>query len=248
MINLYKAGDVYQCRAVVRHSGSGRILDDVIGDHLSDGKSNVDVEHLNLWNQDMNFIPFSIDKFFPAIKAISWYNSKLLTITADDLKQFPNLIFLGLWMNNLVTLDGDLFKFTPKLQLIDVDGNQIENVGENLLSNLKDLTVADFSLNVCIDAFALTAEDIPDFIVKLEANCTTPTDTTTAETSTPIFDCASNCILERSAILPHMTNCTNFWECQNGKSILRSCPAGQIFDINTWACGDTATSVCVDCD
>lgn len=248
MINLFIAGDDYQCRATVRHSGSGRILDDVTGAHVSSEKTNANVEHLNLWNQDMKFIPLNVDKFFPGIKAISWYNSKLLTISADDLKQFPNLVFLGLWLNNLKTLDGDLFKFNPKLQLIDFDDNQIDNVGENLLSNLKNLTVVDFSHNVCIDAFAFTAEDIPDLVVKLEANCTIPTDTSTVETSIPIVDCTATCTLESFAILPHLTNCTRFWECQNGSSNLRNCPEGQIFDINTWRCGDMATSVCVDCD
>lgn len=259
MLNLYIAGDVYQCRATVRHTGSGRILDEVFGDHLSGGKSNADVEHLSLWNQNMNFIPLGIGSIFPAIKAISWYNSKLLTISADDLQQFPNLIFLGLWMNNLVTLDGDLFKFTPTLQLIDFDGNQIENVGRNLLSDLKNLTVADFSSNFCIDAFAYKAEDIPGLIVKLEDQCSTydvdsttaetsTGETSTVETSTRVVDCSATCVFETSSIIPHISDCTRYIVCQDGWTFIRFCPEGQIFDINTWQCGDIATSVCAACD
>lgn len=70
-----------------------------------------------------------------------------------------------------MTLDGDLFQHTPKLQEIDFSLNELEHVGHNLLAGLASLTVVDFSANPCISEEAETPEGIQELNLQLPIKC-----------------------------------------------------------------------------
>lgn len=148
----------------------------ITGNHLK-GKSDKDVESLDLVFQFLPQLPDGIEIFFPNLKIIQIYQSNLESISKDVLK-FPNLLILYLGHNNLVTLDGDLFEFTPSLEEIWFDSNFPQHVGHDLFSNLDLLREAFFRSNPCIDRFAVTRQEVLNLNIELPISCP-PAETTT---------------------------------------------------------------------
>lgn len=102
------------------------------------------------WNLK-NFIRSRTESkvFFPNLKAFYLYDAKLKTVSKDVL-QYPSLRYLSLRNNELVTLDVDLFEYTPELEVIRFKLNLIQHVGLHLLSRLDNLKIALFNTNACI--------------------------------------------------------------------------------------------------
>lgn len=100
-------------------------------------------------------------------------NDSLTHISSADLQPFPYLIHLTLWDNKIQVLDGDLFKFTPNIQLIDFDNNQLIHIGLNILNPLWNLRTAHFSGNNCISrsVASATPSDIASFKLELSTKC-----------------------------------------------------------------------------
>jgi hypothetical protein len=171
------------------YSTDERALQGVSGDHL-DGKVNADVVFLSLFlSANLSHMSTNIESFFPNLRGISWYSVNLRFISAEDLKPFPNIVTFAVTTNKLVTIDGDLFKYTPKLQWIVFANNLIEHVGENLLTDLKDLVHVHFGNNVCIAFMANTPEALVELKQMLPVKCPpAPLTTTTIlpDTSTQV--------------------------------------------------------------
>ena len=131
-----------------------------------------------LWisDQTVNYLPKGIDKFFPDLKGLGVQSSKLKSLTQDDLKSLPQLVYANFLNNDLESLDGDMFKFNPKLRNIHFSMNKIKYVGENLLNLLKDLQFIRFASNICININAETSPEIPALIRKLKTQCKFPQD------------------------------------------------------------------------
>lgn len=121
-------------------------------------------------------------------------------------KVFQALSFLRLWWHsgNLwchLALwdcwDSNLFQYTKKLVAIWFNYNQIEQVGHGLFTELTELTVAGFQRNPCIDAWAITPQQMQELILKLQLSIecsslattsdppTTPTTMTSTATAAP---------------------------------------------------------------
>lgn len=162
---------------------------DVTGNHLSE-KTNAEVTAFYIYTSHKRWkrILKGMDKFFPKLIALAWQGGSLTTLTAEDLEQFPNLQQFNAYNNKLVSLDGGLFKHTPKLRRINFRSNLLEHVGIGLLDNLTHLTVSDFENNPCIDIDAYTQKAIQELKLILQNQCppleTTTTSTTTSSTST----------------------------------------------------------------
>ncbi|KAJ6644424.1 Insulin-like growth factor-binding protein complex acid labile subunit [Pseudolycoriella hygida] len=154
-------------------------LTDIKGTHLTEKqntteitKENKDVEVFLIWSSHDNLtsLPKNLDKFFPNLISLQWWNGDLSEIAAKDLN-FPNLINLGLHNNKLRALNGDLFKFTPKLQTIGFEENLIMEVGDGLLDGLSNLTSAYFDGNICIQFDATKKEHIRKLKDIIEFSC-----------------------------------------------------------------------------
>jgi hypothetical protein len=159
---------VYYCRAIITDSVVG-ILEGVSGDHLP-GKTNADVEILFIRNQILNRIPIHIDRFFPNIKGIRINHSSLLTLSANELRTLPNLVFLASWANRVTSIDGDLLKYTPKIKHFEML-DSLEHVGHGLFDNLPDLVRVDMRGNPCVDIFADNPQSINNLKVLLPGAC-----------------------------------------------------------------------------
>lgn len=150
-------GEVYGCNAIwLQREGDSLTLEGVAGENLP-GKTFIDVRHLNVETRP-DFIPKGIQVFFPYLTSLRWFRTNLDVITKEDLEPFPSLKVLYLPVNQIVVLGGDLFSKTPELRWISFIQNQIEQVGHDLLTDLKDMERAFFNENPCIDDFASDRE------------------------------------------------------------------------------------------
>lgn len=172
--------DVYECKAVV--TGSGTLLATVSGDHLQ-GKTHAQVENLVFNDQTMYLLPTDINRFFPNLISLMIFNSNLLAINAVNLQPFPNMIIFAASNNPLVTIPGNLFNYTRKLAIIELYGNQLQHVGDNLLTGLEDLILVNFGSNPCISKAANTKEEIEELNSQLPISCPSSTETTQATTT-----------------------------------------------------------------
>ena len=121
--------------------------------------------------QTAHYLPTGIDKFFPNLLGLDVQGSKLKSVTQDDLKPLTQLEYVSFWKNDLESLDGDLFKFNSKLQYVAFFNNKLNYVGENLLSNLKDLKECVFNFNPCISAHAHRSSQIPELVDIIKTEC-----------------------------------------------------------------------------
>lgn len=155
---------------------------------------NADVKSLSVTKQPLvNWIPREIEKFFPDLTSIYFSESNITTISADDLKPFLNLLKLYLPNNKLVTLDGDLFQYTRKLQVVWIQINSLQHVGHDLLTGLNDLTMAYFHSNPCINIYATTREAVQQLNLQLPISCPPLETTTTVLTTITSGYCSSAC-------------------------------------------------------
>jgi Leucine-rich repeat (LRR) protein len=198
----YLSGLAYECKARVSSPQNLSVLEEVRGEH-EDGKKNYDVEVLNLFEQDQKVIPSFIDSFFPHVKGLHWTKSNLWRITANDLKQFPYLIYLDINNNKIVSLDSETFKYVPRLTNLNVHSNLIAHVGFDLLIKLKFLKIANFRYNPCIDKSSenlsyFTIEQLNDLLPKscppLPTSTTTKAPQITSTSPQTPSECSFDCI------------------------------------------------------
>lgn len=176
---MYIGDEVYSCIATISFYGNPSVLEDVLGNHMA-RKNLSDVEGLIVAHQKLGQIPTNLEEFFPNLKGVDFSNSELLMISSADLKVLPNIVWFRVWKNQIISIDSDLFKHNPDLQYIDFDANWLQNVGFNLLGELRNLRLVEFNQNPCISTFASTPMAIYDLNIQLSISCP-PLDTTTTE-------------------------------------------------------------------
>jgi hypothetical protein len=147
-------GQLYECSALAAIAGNSSWLTALKGSHTGE-RTNEDVEGFELKNQDVKIIPGGIDSFLPNLRAISWPNSNLWSIYAEDLQAFPILMHLNLENNKLISLDGDLFKYTPRLLYVNFNLNLLVHIEPEILKKAPFLKKAWFNNNPCISDYAL---------------------------------------------------------------------------------------------
>lgn len=117
---------------------------------IRDGLSYSDVKVIDL-RGFCSFIPSGFDKYFNNIEGFSAYNTSMLTVTSDDLKQFPKLKELWIYFNLLEFLPSNLFEHNPDIEFIHFNANKIKYVAPDLFTKIPKLHGAKFGSNKCID-------------------------------------------------------------------------------------------------
>ena len=135
------------------------------------------LQYLDFYNQNVHYLPKGINKFFPNLKGLAVTYSKLKSLTQDDLKSLTQLEIVDFSANDLVTLDGDLFEFNPKLKYVNFGHNKLKYVDDSLLNHLNDLQRSYFYANPCINAETRSSSEIPALIQKLKSQCKRPSET-----------------------------------------------------------------------
>lgn len=185
MLYFTSAKYVYGCLTTkVASSGNLEKIEELQGTHMA-GKANKDVLGFNEIGASMQYIPSNFADFFPNLVAIALWGP-LLRLTASDLKPFPNLLQFTSSFGRFTSIEGDLFQYTTKLKIIQINNGKLENVGSNLLSGCNDLEILDFRKHTCIDndRWADTPALIQQLKQKLFAQCPPLPQTTTAYRTT----------------------------------------------------------------
>lgn len=158
--------------------------------------SNDNVDGLVIIKQNLPFFPQGIGNYFRYLKAIEFSTTNLNSISANDLKPFPQIEWLKLYESNLTSLDGDLFKFSPLLKFLSLKNNKIQHIGPDLLTKLNNLVNLYLQGNDCIDRYANSRAAVTQLATQLTALCqfqdSTIIETTTLMTVTgqPIERCS----------------------------------------------------------
>lgn len=178
-------GQMYSCEGTFSNTGDLRKIEEINGVHVAD-KTNLDVKGFHAADDKIaNFIPTNLGEIFPNLVNVQFRNTQLLSLSSSDIRQFTNLVNFFAHNNKIKVLAGDVFQFTPKIQGIHLPRNLIANVGKNFLSNLNELTWADFSSNPCVNINANTPQTLVSLKQKLVESCPPGNDTETAtETAT----------------------------------------------------------------
>jgi hypothetical protein len=114
---------------------------------------------LRIENQPVHYFPHGIEKFFPNIERIRFAWSRLKAVKKRDIEVFPKLIDLDLNGNRILRLDNNLFENNPKIIFLSFYRNKINVTGENTFEPLKNLLTLDLEYNQCIYKGALNDEN-----------------------------------------------------------------------------------------
>lgn len=139
------------------------------GDHHS-GKSDSDVNGLWISSPDALYFPKGIEKFFN-IKAITFSDSGLNSLSQDDLRVFPDLTAIWFRKNKLTTIESGLFAFNPKLKLVDFQENQIVSVSPDIFDPIESLESSSFAYNICTQKYGSTPQEIEDMKKEFAEKC-----------------------------------------------------------------------------
>lgn len=196
--NWKYGGTVYECfvsKEGVTLLNVPMTLQSVTGVHIK-GQFNSDVTALRVFQEPvLKKLPKKVERFFPHLISYRWMFGALTSVSAEDFRPFPKLKVLSLGNNNIVTLDGDLFKYSPSLAHIHLWNNLITNVGKDLLASTDVLETVNFKNNTCINYEASTPRQILNLKRGLILNCppldtdteTYPLNETTTKTATILW-------------------------------------------------------------
>lgn len=133
--NMYESKYSTSVRGILFNSCK---LFDSSGTHLA-GKTNEDVEHLQLCHVRIKMFPLGIGKIFPNLKRL-WINyAEIDKICREDFKGLENVTTLTLIGNKIVQLDEDLFHDLPNLIVLNLSNNFIRKIHPKTFDQLKKL-------------------------------------------------------------------------------------------------------------
>lgn len=195
----------YTCEVTVISMENPTTVTDIIGIHM-EGKHNEDVKILwafdFIGHENLTTIPNGIGNFFTNLESFVWWDGNISSVDSSTFEAFSNLLVIQIVGTKIVTLDGDLFKYTRKLQMVHFPGNKLEHVGHDLLTGLTDLTDVWIENNPCIDVIANTPEKIQELNLQLPIKCpplaTTPAPPECPSTSEP-NECTIRCATNKEA-------------------------------------------------
>jgi Leucine-rich repeat (LRR) protein len=105
-------------------------------------------------NQHFNYFPTNFHVHLPNLKAIQIIGSGLQELTAENLKNFPELKSLWLPRNNIKTLLDGVFEKNSKLEKLSLYQNELKIINARVLMPLKNLVFVSFENNECISRAA----------------------------------------------------------------------------------------------
>jgi hypothetical protein len=145
-------------------------IESIEGNHMT-GRTNNNVEGLQLLNQRISLIPPNLATVFPNLKGLIVTGSDVASVSLSDLRPFSNLTFFRIIDSKIVSIDGDLFSFNPNLKFVGIESSPVQNVGHNLIGNLTVLSQAYFYNNTCINKAGNTPQEIQSLNRQLPISC-----------------------------------------------------------------------------
>jgi len=172
--DLGTLGTVYWCNvqnAVIISSPDEAHVDSISGTHLT-GKNNDNVDFFYVSQGQVNYFPHGLNKTFKNLRGITIGNAGLKEVHQRDLKDYPKLMNLYLYNNNLQILEKDLFEFNPNLETIYLHTNKITHIDPNVFDKLSKLKSLYLNSNTCINMEAANnPTEVQKIIKTAQAQC-----------------------------------------------------------------------------
>lgn len=140
--------ELYSCTSKVVRTGRTSNVVGVSQNHLA-GRSNQNVKGLLMYNQPIISIPKDINLHFENLEGIRIELCPMLFLTSADLEPFPKMRHLAIVDGELRSINGNVFKHLPQLELLDLTNNRITNVGTGIFNFNPKLHIVDFDKNLC---------------------------------------------------------------------------------------------------
>jgi hypothetical protein len=210
---------------------------------------NNNIKGLEIENQIVHYVPKVTEKFAKRLEDLQIYVCGLKEVRKEDLEQFPQLKDLSLAWNDLQWLEGDLFAFNPKLEVVSFDGNQkLKYIGANLLDSLSELWSANFLSAGCIYFNAFDPEGLEELKAELKTDCKDeptkfkmPVERTTTTTTTT--EPATVTTLAPSQVSESPTEASEYDKATiESASVMRSAPALSLLTLNFFLVFQPVTS------
>jgi len=166
-------GSIYFCylqNVVNISSPDAATVDSITGTHLT-GYNNDKVQAIQFDIGQINYFPRGLNKFFKNLRGLQISGTGLKEIHQSDLKDFPKLINLYLFNNNLQVIEENLFQFNPNLELIYLHTNKLTYINPYVFSSLIKLNVLHLNPNTCININANNPTEVQNVIKTAISQC-----------------------------------------------------------------------------
>lgn len=164
---------VYECKANISLTSTNGSVSSVnaVNGHSND-RTNKDVQAVLFRNcENLTFIPQGLTNFFPNLIAINLQECGIEKLFGSELNSYPNLKWFSLYYNKIERVPGNLFAKTPDIIFLSMNNNKIKYVGKDLLEPLGNASWVRFYSNVCVNAAASDASQIPTLVKTLNNQC-----------------------------------------------------------------------------
>jgi hypothetical protein len=168
--NLWQLSGVYTCNARIVFVGDSEYITEVSSNHLP-GYDNSKVLGFYVTNQNVGFLPRNISNFFPNIEGLGLYEMGITELKRQDLEPFPKLKAIDLNGNKIEEVSENLFAGNPLVHSISFSRNPVRHVSPEVFNHLNDLYVLNFDVTTCISSYVESKSQVPGLILKLAANC-----------------------------------------------------------------------------
>jgi hypothetical protein len=108
--------------------------------------------------------PNELGNIFKNLQFLKFRNVKLSEIYFEDLRNFPNLKYLDLQGNEIEILDENLFANNSHLEVINLSENEITHIDINIFDDLKNLKSLKLSDNKCELSNAISKSELTALI------------------------------------------------------------------------------------
>jgi uncharacterized protein (UPF0305 family) len=177
MSTWYAISKVYQCKLNKdpQITSPGVKVTAATGSHISSSMTHASVRSFfsDSASYTINYFPRGLNDVFPNLEAIGIAQSKMIELHQSDLSPFTKLRLLGLWQNNIKTLEKDLFKYNPELEAVYVFSNKITSFYPTVFDRLEKLTGLHLHGNECVTDGRVDAnrQDVLALIEKVKKQC-----------------------------------------------------------------------------
>lgn len=147
----------YSCETIIQSTGA-LCVENVTARHLP-GKSNNDVIGISFQRQFMRRIPCGIQTSFQNLQVVTVFETQLMSIAREDIRQFPSLRDLDLTSNRIQSIPRDLFKDNRLVRSVALNLNPLKHVAHQTFDNLPELRILSLLRSNCIDRNSNTREE-----------------------------------------------------------------------------------------
>lgn len=115
-----------------------------------EGKTNKDVKDFSSFDENLNFFPLKIAKFFTNLESFKITRGGLKEISGNDLKQFgEKLKKISLEGNEIQKIEKNLFESNKNIEMILMGENKIEKIEKGSFDGLEKLMKLSLEDNPC---------------------------------------------------------------------------------------------------